>query len=159
MTRARIFAFSVAVFTGAVMLAASSLVVAQSSAALTGIVSSQAEGPMEGVVVSARRADSMMTVSVMSDAQGRYAFPANRLQPGAYTIRIRATGYDLEGPSSVDVAAGRVAQLDLKLAKANDLAAQLTNGEWLVSWPGAAETDDGLLDCRQCPRLERGARR
>src|SRR5947207_9442811 len=88
---------------------------AQVSAALTGIVSSQADGPMEGVVVSAKRAGSTMTISVMSDAQGRYAFPDNRLEPGSYTIRIRATGYDLEGPSTADVAAGRSSSLDLEL--------------------------------------------
>ena len=62
---------------------------------------------MEGVVVSAKRAGSTMTDEVMSDAQGRYAFPANRLEPGAYAIRIRATGYDLDGSASADVAAGR----------------------------------------------------
>src|SRR5947207_4031706 len=131
---------------------------AQVSAALTGIVSSQADGPMEGVVVSAKRMGSTMTVSVMSDAQGRYAFPSNRLEPGTLTIRIRATGYDLEGPSSVDVAAGRTAQLDLKLGKAKDLAAQLTNGEWFLSWPGTVETKNGLLNCTQCHTLERVAR-
>jgi hypothetical protein len=76
---------------------------AQAGAALTGIVSSQAEGPMEGVLVSAKRAGSTLTTTVVSDAKGRYAFPGGRLEPGAYTIGIRATGYDLEGPSSVDV--------------------------------------------------------
>ena len=106
---------------------------AQASAALTGTVSSQAEGPMEGVVVSARRSGSTMTISVLSDAQGRYAFPASRLDPGAYAVRIRATGYDLEGASTVDVAAGRTTQFDVRLRKTQDLAAQLTNGEWFMS--------------------------
>jgi streptogramin lyase len=160
------FAVSLAFSVGALMLAASSHMAAQVSAsaqasdkssAVTGTVS-QAEGPMEGVVVSARRTGTTMTVSVMSDAQGRYAFPANRLEPGAYSIRIRATGYDLEGPSSVDVAAGRAAQLDLKLTKTKDLAAQLTNGEWFISWPGTTEMKNGLLNCTQCHTLERVAR-
>jgi len=134
MIRTRIFAVSVALSMAALMLAASTRTAAQTSAsaqasadrsaAMTGIVSSQAEGPMEGVVVSATRTGSTMTVSVMSDAQGRYAFPANRLEPGAYSIRIRATGYDLESPSAVDVT-GRTS-LDLKLRKTQDLAAQLT---------------------------------
>src|SRR5262245_33943593 len=132
MSRTRIFAVPLAFSITALMLAASSHMAAQVSAsaqasadrssAVTGIVSSQAEGPMEGVVVSAKRTGSTMTVSVMSDAQGRYAFPGNRLEPGAYTIRIRATGYDLDSPSGVDVAAGRMSQLDLKLRKTQDLA-------------------------------------
>jgi streptogramin lyase len=138
--------------------------------ALTGIVSSQAEGPtppqragalgtpLEGVLVSAKRTGSTMTTTVVSDAQGRYTFPASRLEPGAYTIRIRATGYDLAGPASVDVVAGRSSQLDLKLGKTKDLAAQLTNGEWFLSWPGTTETKNGLLNCTQCHTLERVAR-
>src|SRR5262245_45276703 len=160
MIRKSLFTISIAISTVVlVMLAASSHVAAQASAsALTGIVSSQAEGPMEGIVVSAKRTGSTMTISVMSDAQGRYAFPANRLEPGAYTIRIRATGYDLDSPSAVDVAAGRSAQLDLTLAKTKDLAAQLTNGEWFLSWPGTTEMKNGLLNCTQCHTLERVAR-
>ena len=145
-------------FTISLAISAAVLVFAQSGPALTGIVLSQAEGPMEGVVVSAKRAGSTMTLSVTSDAQGCYAFPANRLEPGSYTIRIRATGYDLEGPSTVDVAAGRPAQLDLKLGKTKDLAAQLTNGEWFISWPGTTEMKNGLLNCTQCHTLERVAR-
>ena len=136
--RTRILAGSLGFSIVALMMVTAAHVGGQGAAALTGVVSSQAEGTLEGVVVSARRTGSTMTVSVMTDAQGRYAFPAARLEPGAYTLRIRATGYDLEGPPSVDVAAGRTAQLDLKLAKTKDLAAQLTNGEWFMSWPGTS---------------------
>jgi hypothetical protein len=39
--------------------------------ALTGQVTSDAEGAMEGVIVSAKKAGSTVTVSVVSDAQGR----------------------------------------------------------------------------------------
>ena len=156
--RTRIFAGSLGISIVALMIMTASHMGAQGAAALTGVVSSQAEGALEGVVVSAKRTGSTMTVSVMTDGQGRYAFPATRLETGAYTLRIRATGYDLEGPSSVDVAAGRTAQLDLKLAKTKDLAAQLTNGEWFMSWPGTTEMKNGLLNCTQCHTLERVAR-
>jgi len=145
-------------FTISLAFSAAVLLVAQSGPALTGIVSSPAEGAMEGVIVSAKRAGGTMTVSVLSDAQGRYVFPANRLEPGTYAIRVRAAGYDLEGPSTVDVAAGRATQLDLKLRKTQDLAAQLTNGEWFMSWPGTTEMKNGLLNCTQCHTLERVAR-
>jgi streptogramin lyase len=156
--RTAVLTCSVAFLTAMVMVAGTTRSAAQASNALTGIVSSPGEGAMEGVVVSAKRAGSTMTVSVMTDAQGRFAFPASRLEPGTYAIRIRATGYDLEGPSSVDVAAGRAAQLDVKLAKTKDLAAQLTNGEWFMSWPGTTEMKNGLLNCTQCHTLERVAR-
>ncbi len=44
----------------------------QAKGALTGQVTSAAEGPMEGVVVTAKRAGSTIAVSVISDAQGQY---------------------------------------------------------------------------------------
>jgi hypothetical protein len=44
---------------------------------------------MEGVVVTAKKPGSIVQVSVTTDAQGRYTFPENRLEPGEYTISIR----------------------------------------------------------------------
>jgi len=78
---------------------------AQSAAALAGQVASTEEGPMEGVIVSAKKDGSTITVSVLSNAQGRYSFPAARLEPGRYSLQIRAAGYGLEGPKSVEVRA------------------------------------------------------
>src|SRR6266542_1812096 len=64
--------------------APSNFVGAASSAdvALTGQISSQEEGRMEGVLVSAKRDGSTITTTVVSDAQGRYSFPNSRLEPG-----------------------------------------------------------------------------
>lgn len=135
-------------------LAAVTLAGQQPSAALTGVVSSQEEGAMEGVLVSARRAGSTITTTVVSDAQGRYSFPRARLEPGAYTLRIRAVGYELDGPASVSVAAGQPARFDLKLRTTQDLASQLSNGEWLMSWPGADEMKQNFLNCTQCHGLQ-----
>ncbi|MGN6750445.1 MAG: carboxypeptidase-like regulatory domain-containing protein, partial [Xanthobacteraceae bacterium] len=59
-------------------------------AALTGQVTSDAEGAMEGVVVTARKDGSIVSTSVTTDAKGQYAFPENRLEPGRYTVTIRA---------------------------------------------------------------------
>ena len=95
-----------------------------SPAALTGQITSTEEGSMEGVLVSARKDGSTIVTTVVSDNQGRYRFPAERLQPGHYSLRIRAVGYDLENPATVDVASGRPAAADLKLIKTRDLAAQ-----------------------------------
>src|SRR5579864_1500698 len=63
---------------------------AQNAAALSGAVTSAKDGPMEGVVVSARQDGSTITVSVVSDANGHFRFPASRLGPGHYAISIRA---------------------------------------------------------------------
>ena len=70
------------------------------AAALTGQVSSTEEAAMEGVLVSAKKAGSTITVTVVSDADGRFSFPAGKLAPGQYTLRIRAVGYELDGAES-----------------------------------------------------------
>src|ERR1700687_6268883 len=69
---------------------------ATTSVGLTGQVTSKEEGPMEGVVVSAKRAGSTVTVSVVTDQQGRYKFPRERMEPGQYSLKMRAAGYDLD---------------------------------------------------------------
>ncbi len=123
--------------------------------ALTGLVRSAEEGPMEGVLVTARREGATMAVTVVSDAQGRYAFPAAKLEPGHYTLRIRALGYDLDGNPSADIAAGAAASADLALEKTHHIASQLTNAEWLESMPGTPVQKDALFNCVGCHTLER----
>src|SRR5437899_23618 len=107
----------------------------QSSVALAGRVGSSEEPLMEGVLVSAKKAGSTITTTVVTDEQGRYRFPSAKVQPGHYALRIRAVGYDLEGPREVDITAGQTTTADLKLTKTRDLAAQLSNAEWLSSFP------------------------
>jgi virginiamycin B lyase len=131
---------------------------AQAPAALSGQVSSAEEGAMEGVLVSARKAGTNITVTVVSDAQGNFSFPAGKLEPGQYSLRIRAVGYDLDQPAKVDVAAQQGATYDLKLRKTEDLAAQLSNGEWFASFPGTDQQKNAMLGCVGCHTLERVAR-
>src|SRR5260221_1326957 len=104
---------------------------AEGQSALTGIVSSEAEGKMEGVVVTAHQAGSIVQVSVTTDAEGRYSFPRDRLEPGEYALSIRAVGYDIDSPATASVATEKVAMADMKLKKTKNLAGQLTNAEWM----------------------------
>jgi len=108
----------------------------QAGVAVTGQVTSAAEGLMEGVVVTAKREGSTIAVSVISDAQGRYRFPAGRLEAGRHTFTARAVGYDLEAPIAAGVGMPGMATVDLRLHPTQDLEAQLTNAEWLESIPG-----------------------
>src|SRR5271166_6140366 len=71
-------------------------VAAHAAPGLSGVVTG-ADGPLEGVLVTAKKAGSTIAYTVVSDAHGRYAFPAGRIEGGEYTLRIRATGYDLDG--------------------------------------------------------------
>jgi len=129
---------------------------AQSQApdALIGQVSSSEEGPMEGVLVSVKQTGSTKTTTVVSDREGRYRFPRARLEPGTYAVSIRAIGYDLDSASTISVAQGRATTADLKLRKAHDLAAQLTNAEWLASFPGTDDQKGSVRGCAHCHTLE-----
>ena len=79
---------------------------------LAGTVSSQKEGSMEGVLVSAKKQSGTISVTVVSNAEGRYNFPSDRLSAGTYDITIRAVGYTLPD-TTVAVSAGQAAKLDL----------------------------------------------
>jgi virginiamycin B lyase len=127
---------------------------AQSPAALNGQVTSAEEGAMEGVLVSAKRENSNITVTVVTDAKGHYSFPADRLGTGRYAIAIRAVGYNLDGPKAVDIAANGTAA-DFKLVKAKNLANQLSNAEWLISAPGPDNLKANLTNCVGCHTLQR----
>jgi len=130
-------------------------VAAQNAAALTGQVTSEAEGAMEGVVVSAKKAGSTVTVSVITDAQGRYSFPVDRLSAGQYALKIRAAGYDLAAAATADVTGGNSATVDLKLRKTRNPMAQMSNAEIMASLPGTEDQKAFLLNCVSCHTLER----
>ena len=126
-----------------------------SAPALTGRVASAEEGAMEGVLVSAQRDGSPISVTVVTDRDGRYGFPADRLPPGHYALRIRAIGYELGAAASADVAAQASATTDLTLHRVKDISAQLTSTEWLTSMPGTPEQKRPLIECMSCHTLER----
>jgi virginiamycin B lyase len=161
--RTKMFVLTMLAAAGIALLAYSASVRAAAGqpsemSSLTGRVSSNEEGPMEGVLVSAKKTDSKIAVTVVSDDQGRYRFPADRLEPGHYALRIRAAGYDLEGPTAIEIASGKTTTADLKLRKTADLAAQLSNAEWLMSFPGTEEQKASIRGCTHCHTLERIAR-
>jgi virginiamycin B lyase len=127
-----------------------------SSSVLTGKVTSQAEGSMEGVIIGAKKVGSPITTWVVSNTQGQYTFPRGRLEPGKYAINVRAVGYELR-KTSVDVTA-ESAQLDLQLIKVTNtskLAMQLSNGELLMSVPGTPQQKLALGGCVNCHTLQR----
>jgi len=123
---------------------------AQAGVALTGRVTSDQEGPMEGVVVTARKDGSTISTSVVTDDKGRYNFPETKLESGDYLLKIRAIGYELVGPAGIDVRGGVTATADIRLRPTTNIAAQLTNAEWLTSMPGSDQQKKFLLACNSC---------
>jgi virginiamycin B lyase len=123
--------------------------------ALSGGVSSAQEGAMEGVLVSAKKEGSTIATTIVSNDKGEYSFPDGRLEPGKYTISIRAAGYVLDGPKTIEVPAGGKARADIKLAKARNITAQLSNAEYLISAPGSDNQKAFLTGCVSCHTLQR----
>jgi len=56
------------------------------------------------------------------------------------------------------VANGKAATADIKLKKTKNLAGQLSNAEWMMSFPGTEDQKAELLNCVGCHTLERVAR-
>ena len=128
---------------------------AQSQATLAGQVTSAREGAMEGVVVSAKKVGGTVTVSVVTDDKGHYSFPAGRLEPGQYTLAIRAIGYELDGPKTAELKALGAASADITLRPTKRLDLQLSNAEWLASFPGTDQQKQSTLGCISCHDLDR----
>ncbi|MGE5538722.1 MAG: carboxypeptidase regulatory-like domain-containing protein [Gemmatimonas sp.] len=146
---------SIAAVAAALLLGGAHAHAQQGAAALSGTVSSAEEGAMEGVLVSAKKDGSNITVTVVSNDKGQYTFPASRLSPGHYTLKIRAAGYDVDGPKDAEIASGKAAKADIKLKKTRNLAGQLSNAEWIASVPADEKDKRFLNDCTGCHTLQR----
>ena len=125
------------------------------AAALAGQVASTEEGPMEGVIVSAKKDGSTITISVITNAQGRLQLPggatrARPVQPANPRGRIRP-----RRPQECRCRGGQPASADLKLRKTRNLSKQLTNAEWMMSVPGTDDDKLQLINCVSCHTLER----
>ena len=121
--------------------------------ALSGKVSSAEEGAMEGVIVSAKQ--GIVTISVVTNDKGEFSFPRAKLKGGDYALSVKAGGYDLSGPATVKLPADKTTALDLKLVKAKNVAAQLSNQEWIHSVPGTTQQKRILSRCVNCHTVER----
>src|SRR3954468_14885814 len=92
----RLMSLSQAFFSAAIIVFTSACSYGDPHEAFAGIVTSSEEGRMEGVLVSAKSEQRPITVTVVSNSEGRFSFPPDHLQPGIYDISIRATGYELD---------------------------------------------------------------
>lgn len=130
---------------------------AEAGQRLMGLITSDKEGPMEGVVVTAKKSGSTIGISVVTDKDGWYAFPSTTIDPGHYAIKIRATGYDMTDENKeVDVDPDRLTTtVSYKLAPTKNLMPQLTNAELLSNMPGTDAQKRFLLSCNSCHSYQR----
>jgi virginiamycin B lyase len=143
----------------ALALATGSPGTANAAAGLSGQVTGP-DGAMEGVLVTVKKNGSTIAYTVVSDAQGRYSLPAGTIEGGEYTVRTRATGFDLDGADrdgalKTTIDRQNPTTADLKLKTTRNLASQLVNAEWMMSMPGTVDQKAQLLNCVGCHTLER----
>src|ERR1700752_3864919 len=74
-----------------------------SAATITGTVTGPDGAPFRGAFVQARHAGLKMTVSVLSDNQGKYV--VENLPAGDYRVQIRAVGYKADPKSGIALTA------------------------------------------------------
>jgi len=106
---------------------------------------------------SARRRLARRSRSASSATIRALSFPSAKLVSGHYALRVRATEWELEVPVSVEVTLALPSVADLKLRKVRDITPQMTNAEWIESFPGTPDQKKFLYGCRGLPHP--GARR
>ncbi len=155
-----------------ILLCAMTLIPPQTGAtaqgtAFAGSVSNEAGTAMEGVVVIATLVTGERSVAVTTGADGKFAFPEDRLPAGRYQIGVRAAGFELVGasPSRSFPPPDEAKPLKLALSPVTDrnkLAGQLTSLAWVNSFPGSYEEKDlltrNMVNCAFCHTLEQVAR-
>src|SRR5712672_2441390 len=85
------------------------------AATITGTVKGPDGAPFRAAFVQARNAKTKITVSVLSDNQGRYR--VDNLGAGDYRVQIVAPGFRADAKSGVALTADQSLAQDFKLAK------------------------------------------
>src|SRR5580692_6595202 len=80
------------------------------AATVTGTVKGPDGAPFEGAFVQAVNAKTKISISVLSDKQGRYR--VENLPAGEYQVRVRAVGFTADSHSAVNLAADQNISLE-----------------------------------------------
>ena len=125
-----------------------------SGAALGGQVTSAEEGAMEGVLVSAKKAGSTITITVASDAQGRYSFPA----ASSSLANTRCASARSATISTARGRRGRRAEATSPISscarpRTSPRSSRTASGS--RACPGTDQQKSALLNCIGCHTLER----
>src|ERR1700752_1425349 len=96
-----------------VSAALASTLAAAFGASITGTVKGPDGKPFMGAFVVAENTQNKMTVTVLSDAQGRYHI--NNLPPATYSVQITAVGYKSDPHNGVQLTGDQKTSFDFAL--------------------------------------------
>jgi len=128
---------------------------------ISGTVKDPSGAPLKGAFVRLRNpARSKITISVLSDRQGRYRI--ENLSSGGYEVWATAIGYKSDPPSSVTITAGRTATFDFALQQGTVRWSDLSNSQvkmLLPEGPGKKAWFDQCFICHGFQSRIAGTRR
>ena len=130
------------------------------AATITGNVQGPDGKPFMGAFVVAENTQNKMTVSVLSNAQGRYHIGS--LPAATYTVEIRAVGHKADPRADVRLGDGQKVSFDFALQKAmvrwSDVtspSAILNTSDAVRVWMSSPRRNDSMIDCspERCARI------
>ena len=119
---------------------------------ISGTVKGPAGAPFRGAFVQARNPETRMTVSVLSDSQGRYQ--VRNLPPGAYELRAKAIGYGDDQRSEVNVADGKSLHMDFSLQNGKVRWSDLTSHQGKKLLPEGKGKEVLMGKCFACHQFQ-----
>src|SRR5262245_33916645 len=147
------FAFGALAFTYA--LTPSEPAMAQEQTLLSGKVVSSTGAPLAGIPIKAHRDNSTVTVSVYSNKQGEYSFPAwSDLTPGSYTVSVELPDFQHVKKDAIKLSAGKGTKLDLSLTAKDVAFEDATASEIVAALPGTDHQKVLFSQCGNCHSLQ-----
>ena len=118
------------------------------AATITGTVTGPDGAPFRGAFVQASHAGLKMTVSVLSDNQGRYV--VENLPAGDYRVQVRSVGHKADIKAGVKLDADQNAAYDFALQKAPIRWTDLSINQGQVLLPDARGKKTLFDNCMSC---------
>src|SRR3954470_8409106 len=122
------------------------------AASITGTVKGSDGAGFRGAFVQARNAKTKITVSVLSDSQGRYR--VENLPEGDYRLQIRAPGYRAEPRNSLTLTSDQNATHDFALQKGQVRWSDTSMYQGIQLLPEARGKNLFFVHCMACHGFE-----
>jgi virginiamycin B lyase len=118
------------------------------AATLTGSVKGPDATPFEGAFVQAINAKTRISVSVLTDKQGRYR--VQNLPAGEYQVRVRAVGFTTDPHSAVNLTADQNISFEFALQKGTVRWSDLNSYQGKQLLPAGKGKDTLFANCFVC---------